>query len=324
MRWVTDIRELNNTLKEFRNDMKSDVFKVLQYSYDRLKDTNIQECFLYCALYPEDYGINRDKLVDRFVIEGMVKENSRQEEYNRGHVILNKLVKVCLLEETKVGYSNSHDEAVKMHDLLREMAFLKELLLRECRHLRSIPPPGKLKNIRVLDISGTDIEEEILPKLSHLQYLNLLLCINARGEHLASLEVLKDFKGLTEFSITKCHEMKKLFPQALLQDLKNLQKFDVRCYEIEEITTEEENEGSSQLGTSSNSRQHFITSTSTDILILPEIKDLKFWALPNFKRICKGKLICVSLQSITLDCFPELRRLPFHTPTIDEHPLPAL
>ncbi|PHU08210.1 hypothetical protein BC332_24699 [Capsicum chinense] len=57
MRGVTDIREWKNSLIEFPDDMESDVFKVLKYSYDRLRDTTMQECFLYCALYPEDCKI---------------------------------------------------------------------------------------------------------------------------------------------------------------------------------------------------------------------------------------------------------------------------
>ncbi|KAM3215954.1 hypothetical protein P3L10_025394 [Capsicum annuum] len=118
MRGVTDIREWRNALNEFPEDMENDVFKVLKYSYDRLRDTTMQECFLYCALYPEDCAIVRDELIGRFMMEGLVKGNSREEEFNHGHTILNKLVKLCLLEAT----DNWGVEAVRMHDLLREMA----------------------------------------------------------------------------------------------------------------------------------------------------------------------------------------------------------
>ncbi|XP_060209983.1 putative disease resistance protein At4g10780 [Lycium barbarum] len=600
MRGVTDIREWKNALKEFPDDMESDVFKVLQYSYDRLKDKKMQECFLYCALYPEDYGINRDELIDRFIMEGLLKANSRQEEYNQGHTMLNKLVKVCLLEE-----NDDIGEVVKMHDLLREMALritnfkprymvragigsqvpeeqdwafdldkvsffrskikgfpedmapncptlstliftwcclgripesffqhmnnlqvldlsfnselmdlpswisnlgsLRALLLRGCKQLRSIPPLGKLKNLRMLDISGTGIEEvpqgmgslvklkylymrgilyldelpkEILPKLSHLQYLNLPLCINARGEDLTSLELLEDFKGrfcdlhdfykfmrnrlnyekdwwydifvgqemdasrhevfvnstfkerrvivqcctieagggeaprtsiilphgidileitnchglssclvdnflsqttlagltcdiehcddiewiinapsgrnttidphcihfhslrvdvlpnlvglckgkiashvpcdtfsgLTNLVISRCNRIKNLILRAILQDLENLQKLVVqRCDEMEEIIAEEatEQDGSSLLGTSSG------------ILILPKLTELHLYSLPKLKKICEGKLICDSLESMSLGRCPELR-LPFYTPNTNGHPLPAL
>ncbi|KAM3321211.1 hypothetical protein P3S67_008413 [Capsicum chacoense] len=318
MRGVTDIREWKNALKEFPNDMESDVFKVLKYSYDLLRDTTMQDCFLYCALYPEDYKISRDEIIERFIMEGLVKGNSREEEFNHGHTILNKLVKLCLLEAT---VNILRDEAVRMHDLLREMALrittdkprymvragigpqvleeqdwafnldrvsfynsnikripedmapncptlstlilsrcdltmipgsffqymsnlqlldlsnnsdlmelpscisilgsLRVLSLRGCRRLKSMPSLGKLKNLRVLDVSytgikevpqgmenlvklkvlgmgGIDLEElpkEILPKLSHLQYLNLPLCMNAPGEDLTSLEQLEEFTG---------------------------------------------------------------------------------------------------------------------------------
>ncbi|KAK4344344.1 hypothetical protein RND71_037438 [Anisodus tanguticus] len=52
-----------------------------------------------------------------------VQGNSRQEEFNQGHTILNKLAKVCLLEATYgIGYASRRFEAVKLHDLLREIA----------------------------------------------------------------------------------------------------------------------------------------------------------------------------------------------------------
>ncbi|PHT24564.1 hypothetical protein CQW23_35726 [Capsicum baccatum] len=102
--------------------MESDVFKVLKYSYDRLRDTTMQECFLYCALYPEDDLILRDEIIERFIMEGLVKGNSREEEFNHGHTILNKLVKLCLLEGTVDDSEDDEDEVVRMHDLLREMA----------------------------------------------------------------------------------------------------------------------------------------------------------------------------------------------------------
>ncbi|PHU08207.1 hypothetical protein BC332_24696 [Capsicum chinense] len=317
MRGVTDIREWRNALNEFPEDMESDVFKVLKYSYDRLRDTTMQECFLYCALYPEDCAIVRDELIGRFIMEGLVKGSSREDEFNHGHTILNKLVKLCLLEAT---VNPLRDEAVRMHDLLREMALritndkpkymvragigpqvleeqdwvsnldkvsfyqskikripeemspncptlstlilsycdftmipgpffqymnnlqvldlsdnlgimdlpssisnlesLRALSLRGCFWLKSVPPLRKLKNLRVLDVFYTDIEEvpqgmenlvklkfldmgrtrldelpkEILTKLSHLQYLNLGR-VNAPVEDLASLELLELFGG---------------------------------------------------------------------------------------------------------------------------------
>ncbi|XP_047260279.1 probable disease resistance protein At4g27220, partial [Capsicum annuum] len=519
-------------------------------------------------------------------MEGLVKGSSREDEFNHGHTILNKLVKLCLLEapDYDTGY-----EAVRMHDLLREMALqittdkprylvragigslmleeqdwvpnldrvsfyqikikripddmapncptlstlilsrcdftmipgpffqymnnlqvldlsdnselmdlpscisnlesLRALSLRRCRRLKSVPPLGKLKNLRVLDVSRTGIEEvpqgmenlvklkfldmgrtrldelpkEILTKLPRLQYLNLPERVNAPVEDLASLELLevfggrfcdlhsfhkfmsslhnyeKDlwytilvgqvyidrdfddcipkqrrvivgdytieaatsiilprgidilgiskchglsscfvdnflsrttssrgltcyiswcheiewivnvpsdrdtttdphcisfhslevsclrnlvglckgkiashtFSGLTKLYICSCDRMKKLFPRAMLQDLKNLEVLDVRwCDVMEEIIGREEGEGSSQS-----------SSTSTTVH-LPKLKRLNLMFLPELKSICEGKLMCDSLEYMTLEGCQNLKRMPFYT--TNEHPFPSL
>ncbi|KAM3321183.1 hypothetical protein P3S67_008385 [Capsicum chacoense] len=552
MRGLTDIREWRNALNEFPEDMESDVFKVLKYSYDRLRDTTMQECFLYCALYPEDYAILRDELIGRFIMEGLVKGSSREDEFNHGHTILNKLVKLCLLEAT---VDDSEDEAVRMHDLLREMALrittnkpryivragigpqvleeqdwvsnldspffqymnnlqvldlsynfelmdlpscisnlesLRALSLRGCYRLKSMPPLGKLKNLRVLNVFETGIEEvpqgtenlvklkfldmgrtgldelpkEILTKLPRLQYLILPERVNAPVEDLASLELLEEFggrfcdlhnfykfmssrhnyekdlwytifvgqvnidggfddclpkyrrvivedytieaatssflphgidflqiskchglsscfvdnflsrttssrgltckieycdeiewivnvpsdrdtttdphcisfhglsvhglqnlvglcegkiasrtfSGLTVLVIDNCNRMKKLFPRAILQDLKKLEVLVVfGCSEMEAIIGREEGEGSSQRSAS--------TSTTAD---LPKLKVLKLHYLPELKSICEGKLMCDSLENMEFCNCPNLKRMPFYTPTTNERPFPSL
>ncbi|KAJ8528022.1 hypothetical protein K7X08_015473 [Anisodus acutangulus] len=67
--------------------------------------------------------LEQSKHFGMLVHDMKVQGNSRQEEFNQGHTILNKLAKVCLLEATYgIGYASRRFEAVKMHDLLREIA----------------------------------------------------------------------------------------------------------------------------------------------------------------------------------------------------------
>ncbi|KAH7544711.1 hypothetical protein FEM48_Zijuj01G0015300 [Ziziphus jujuba var. spinosa] len=126
MREVDDICEWRNALVKLKeckgghDDMKSEVFHVLRYSYDKLKDyPEIQQCFLYCSLYPEDYKIRRDQLIEFFIDERLIEMNDRQAELNRGHTILNKLENVCLLEG---GTNYIGQKYVKLHDMVRDMA----------------------------------------------------------------------------------------------------------------------------------------------------------------------------------------------------------
>ncbi|KAI9378832.1 hypothetical protein POPTR_018G136500v4 [Populus trichocarpa] len=122
MRGVVDVREWSNALEELKeskvrkDDMEPDVFYILRFSYNHLSDSELQQSFLYCALFPEDFKIRREDLIAYLIDEGVIKGlKSREAEFNKGHSILNKLERVCLLESAEEGY-------VKMHDLIRDMA----------------------------------------------------------------------------------------------------------------------------------------------------------------------------------------------------------
>ncbi|XP_027171995.1 probable disease resistance protein At4g27220 [Coffea eugenioides] len=125
MRGVSDICEWRNALEHLKtcsigyDEMERDVFPILEWSFKRLNECP-RHCFLYCCLYPEDSDIKRKELIDLFIrAELMPERNSRSEEFDQGHTILNKLVKVCLLEEST---DPEGDDCVKMHDLIRDMA----------------------------------------------------------------------------------------------------------------------------------------------------------------------------------------------------------
>ncbi|KAK4558516.1 hypothetical protein RGQ29_008019 [Quercus rubra] len=122
---VVDVSEWRNTLNELRTSTKGlahvddEIFGRLRFSYERLKDEKLQRCLLCCALYPEDYEISRDELIEHLIDEKVIESmKSRQEELDKGHTLLNMLENACLLE----GFSKEKMRFVKMHDLIRDMA----------------------------------------------------------------------------------------------------------------------------------------------------------------------------------------------------------
>ncbi|KAH7859296.1 hypothetical protein Vadar_034238 [Vaccinium darrowii] len=126
MRGLNCTREWKNALNEFTNLMdevsggESEVFEQLKFSYSRLGDKAVQDCFLYCSLYPEDFEIFVEELIELWIAEGLIREmNSVQAMVDKCHSILEKLKSTCLLEATIVDGS----ERVRMHDLIRDMAF---------------------------------------------------------------------------------------------------------------------------------------------------------------------------------------------------------
>ncbi|GKV41154.1 hypothetical protein SLEP1_g48722 [Rubroshorea leprosula] len=119
--------------KELRKSEEVDY--CLKFSYDHLEEQS-KNCFLYCALYPEDHEIQIEELIEFWIEEGFIEDESgsRHSMICEGHSIIQKLVDYCMLESVKrkyvigdfylgnvVNHKNKEDR-VSVHDLLRDMA----------------------------------------------------------------------------------------------------------------------------------------------------------------------------------------------------------
>ncbi|GKV48838.1 hypothetical protein SLEP1_g55629 [Rubroshorea leprosula] len=160
MRGVQDIFEWRNALRELRQcvvdtekDLEDEIFKCLKFSYDRLPNSSIQECFLYCSLHPEDWMIRRRDLIEDWICEGIVEKlGSRREMHDKGNVILNRLLNCCLLEEA------NEKACVKMHDVVRDMALRIKSTGPGCFMVKA--------GMRLTEIPDEDEWNEALDKVS--------------------------------------------------------------------------------------------------------------------------------------------------------------
>ncbi|KAK4263517.1 hypothetical protein QN277_028915 [Acacia crassicarpa] len=99
------------------------VFFVLKFSYDRLPDETHKKCFLYCALYPEDYMILGYNLIEKWIGEGFLDIDGMKSVHDmhcHGWSIIEKLKLSCLLEN--VDNDIDFVPSIKMHDVIRDMA----------------------------------------------------------------------------------------------------------------------------------------------------------------------------------------------------------
>ncbi|KAK4279878.1 hypothetical protein QN277_011582 [Acacia crassicarpa] len=95
-----------------------DVYYLLEFSYDRLQNDTYKSCFLYCALFPEDYNIKKGELILLWIAEGFLAEfdNDIYEARKQGEDIISSLKYACLLED------GEEEDTVKMHDVIRDLA----------------------------------------------------------------------------------------------------------------------------------------------------------------------------------------------------------
>ncbi|GLT40770.1 hypothetical protein SLA2020_148800 [Shorea laevis] len=201
------------------------IIDCLKFSYECL-EPQCQECFLYCALYPEDHEIWKDELIEYWIEEGLIyKEGKTREAMNwKGHDIVDKLVDNCLLELVRGG-----EYLVSMHDLLREMALeiSPQFLVKAGMALEKLPEEDEwredLLKVSLMKNHITEIPSSMLPPKCPM--LTTLLMSNNRistvpeafFEHMLRLKIL-DLSWNTELSRlpTSVSKLEKLTTLLLL------------------------------------------------------------------------------------------------------------
>ncbi|KAL3498593.1 hypothetical protein ACH5RR_041325 [Cinchona calisaya] len=262
MKGVHDIfewRDALDDLEQYSVGEDDKVFPILEYSYNRLRDQRLKDCFLTCSLYPEDCKIDRDELIMLFISEGLIEKRSRRADFDCGHTILNKLENVCLLEG---GFNISGVKFVKMHDLIRDMA-LKITKTGKPRYmvkagigLKSVPEESEWKEdldkVSLMDNNIELIPEGISPKCFKLSILilknsGLSLIPDSFFAHLGVLKVLdlSSNRNLRElpYSISNLNKLKSLSLQFCfrlrfvppLGNLKALRELDLFHTSVEDV-----------------------------------------------------------------------------------------
>ena len=211
-------------------------------------------------MYPEDYPIERNLLIDQLIAAGVVEDiKTRQYQIGKAHVMLNDLVSVCLLNDTV----NEEEEAcVKMHDLIRDMA-IQIMHENPSRYLvrmsgeREPIPNGESWNVdteKVLLIGSIIVPSSTKPPMCP-RISTLFLSINPLVEviipndfflHMKRLSVLdlshttitnlpESVSDLVNLSVLLLRECTKLIHVPSLAKLSNMRRLDLYRTGISEL-----------------------------------------------------------------------------------------
>ncbi|EOY13027.1 Nbs-lrr resistance protein [Theobroma cacao] len=249
MRGISDPLVWQNALNELRGyirniqDMEDKVFGCLKFSYDRLEQKD-QDCFLCCALYPEDYEIKKEEIVEYWMEQGLVDEmGTRQGMQGSGNSILQKLEENCMLERVREG---TH---VKMHDVVRDMALhitRERFLVKAGMQLEELPDKEEwsedLEKVSLMRNSISKIPQNMQsPKCQKLT--TLLLSNNCFEEipesffeHMLNLKILdlslnlignlpdsiSNLENLTALLLRECYKLENLPSLSKIRALKKL------------------------------------------------------------------------------------------------------
>lgn len=205
--WDHAIQVLKKSASEF-SGMEDKVLRLLKFSYDSLPSEKARSCFLYCALFPEDFLIPKDTLLNCWMGEEIWDENANVHEGRReSYHIIGVLLNVCLLEEYKGNF-------VKMHDVIRDMALWlacdpaktnESFLVHASADLIEAPNAEKWKSTKRMSLMSNRMEHLVeTPNSPSLLTLflggnNLKMIDDGFFDHMPTLQVLdlSDNKDLT-------------------------------------------------------------------------------------------------------------------------------
>ncbi|XP_020080354.1 putative disease resistance protein RGA4 [Ananas comosus] len=179
---------------------KDSIMTILRLSYDHLT-TNLQLCFRYCSLFPQDHMFKRKKLVNMWIGSGLILESicGRQRPDDIGNEYLNLLTRksffTCKISDNGLKFTKKY----LMHDLLHDLA--QSVSLGECIRIEGDVAgyiiPKTVRHLSVDMINLLSIRE-----ISNLKNVRtLVISVREDNEHNADhalefLEVIKRFKKL--------------------------------------------------------------------------------------------------------------------------------
>ncbi|XVE80872.1 hypothetical protein DITRI_Ditri15bG0015900 [Diplodiscus trichospermus] len=203
---------------------------VLKLNFDRLPSPSLKQCFAYCSVFPKNFTIKKEQLIQLWLAEGFLQQTEGKTFEDIGNEYFNSLLSNSLLQDVEKDRCGSIT-CCKMHDFVHDLAqSIRNLETDNASHNQPKKEfdgmklwhslfsksnffrlEADFKNLQVLNFSGADISvlPESICRLKHLRYFDFsntyLLRLPKSITHLYHLQTLR---------LLRCHDLEEL-PQGM-------------------------------------------------------------------------------------------------------------
>ncbi|KAL3507487.1 hypothetical protein ACH5RR_032869 [Cinchona calisaya] len=170
--WLTT---LEIGLQNLDGDDDNNVNQILKLSFDHLPYPSLKNCFAYCSIFPKDFEIKKDQLIQLWVAEGFIPSNTvnNMTMEKVGDIFFSILLDSNLLQDVKNDdYGNVRCCTMHhlVHDLLQSISKSKTTSLKDSTRVDD----HKTFPIRYLALERSGGEEISFPFNEGFRYITTL------------------------------------------------------------------------------------------------------------------------------------------------------
>ncbi|EES14172.1 disease resistance protein RGA2 [Sorghum bicolor] len=177
---------------------KDEVLSILKLSYMHLS-SEMKQCFAFCAVFPKDYGMDKDKLIQLWMANNFIHAEGTTHLVQKGEFIFNELVWRSFIQDVNVEIFDEYNFAppkkiiCKMHDLMHDLA---QETTDECAvEAELIPQKTFINNVRHIQLPWSNPKQNITRLMENSSPIRTLL---TQSEPLSK----SDLKALKKLKLT--------------------------------------------------------------------------------------------------------------------------
>ncbi|ONK62718.1 uncharacterized protein A4U43_C07F7380 [Asparagus officinalis] len=237
MRLKTDEREWLSVLESETWNLpasKNGILPALRLSYDHLP-SHLKECFAYFAIFPKDYNMNKELLIQLWMANGFLQCEGGMEIEDKGKEMFDELVASSFLQivEENKFYGYRTTTYCKMHDLIHDLS--QAIAKNVCSILEDKEPEGSQgAKLRHVSFNGKATETRIGRAICNFsKSLHTLFKLNSFHESTVShLHVWLKAKSLRVLALPSVKVKEALRD---IDNLKHIRYLDLSRTDIETL-----------------------------------------------------------------------------------------
>ncbi|XP_042516703.1 disease resistance protein RPS2-like isoform X2 [Macadamia integrifolia] len=236
--WKDALRELEHSASTLEG--MEEVFSILMFSFEKLEQIQ-QALFLYCCLFPENYTIPKQSLVNFAIGEetmyGSCGMHQLGDMRNKVEVWVGKLRNSSMLEDD--GF-----EGIKMHDMMRELGvwitsptsnkYHSKFIAKARARITEAPHASEWSKATKISLMQNEIQS--LPQLQQCPQLHTLLLQQTRVKDIPQMHFLEHMPALRILDLSFTG-IRNLPPS--ISHLVNLRLLCLmKCYNLQQLPSE--------------------------------------------------------------------------------------